>query len=483
MGNAVIKRITKINDGTKGVCRIEVVIIGILLFVSAFFFCFMHDFSLTLQQSLIFNDCLFHGKLNQFYSVVSKKAMAGGFGADWPASLLGGANYSIINYASYGIVCMPLYLIGKVFHITIPFLLYETVIKILYVAINLYSGKICYDICLTLGFDKVKSQWVSFCFLSAPILLFSSTMITHLDIFSLLFLMLGMRDMFHKKTTRMLIFFMIAVAYKPFVLLCIIPIILLQEKRILVILGKMLVILSGNLLQSIIYSFDAAYGETQEYMSAAYDFMGKFFAVGYTYDLNMFQASVSYFVIAFVVICFIAYRFKCKKSSFAYFALPLLVWCFFIMFVKWHPNWLIFIVPFMAFLVGYVSDVKLACLLDGVLSIFTIINVSLGWQGFYDNNMIGSGGISKLLGLSPNAEYTLGNIIVNKLNKVPTQLYSSILSAVAICIIINTILELRRDMTRTSDTVMETAWKRDMLWFRVLPIVIFIIYSFMSCFL
>ena len=100
----------KFNDAAQGASKAEFIVALIIMLVAAFVFCFIKDFKLTVMQSLDFNDCLFSGKLFRFYSEVNELALSGHYGEDWPQTLLAGANYSIVNYATVGIVCLPIYM-------------------------------------------------------------------------------------------------------------------------------------------------------------------------------------------------------------------------------------------------------------------------------------------------------------------------------------------------------------------------------------
>ena len=93
--------------------KAEFIIAFLILQFAAYMFCFTKDFKLTVTQGLDFNDCLFHGKVFQYYSEINKLALAGQYSKAWPQTMLAGATYTIINYASLGLICMPAYLIGK----------------------------------------------------------------------------------------------------------------------------------------------------------------------------------------------------------------------------------------------------------------------------------------------------------------------------------------------------------------------------------
>lgn len=466
-------------DGTKGPKKYEFILAALLLFVSAYFFCFYHDFYLTLNQSLTFDACLLNGKIIKFYSVINHQALNGVYSPEWPNTLLASANYTIINYATFGIVCLPFYIIGKLAHVAIPFVLYEAVIKTMYVAIDIYMAKVVKDICELLGFDEVKTKWTVLLFISSPILLFSSTMITHLDIFCVVFFLMGIRSMLKGNKRNELIFFMVAAAYKPFIILSIIPIILLKEKRILFLLRDLLVMVLGILVQSGVYRFDPGYAKSQKFMSKTYDFMGRFFATGIEFERNLYRDMASWFVISFCVICLLAYFVKNVKN-YHLFAFPLMGWCVFVLFVQWHPNWLLLMVPFLVFAVAFTNHKKLMLLLQTALSTLVILVSALGWQGNYDNNIVNGGVVSKLMNWSAAPKYEIANILQGKLGSIPVALYGSALCAVVVCIVLVMVVDLWKPNVKSSDSL---EWERGVIWLSICPIAGFALYSLAACIL
>ena len=386
------------NDVKEGPSQKEYVLGGILVLIAAFMFCFTKDFKLTVTQSLDFNDCLFHGKVFRYYSEIKDLALSGHYSKAWPQSLLAGANYSIINYASVGLICLPVYIFDRLFDLSVSFLVYEAVVKAAFAVMMVYMSKIVYDICKLLKPDETDAKWVSLCFLTSPVFLFASIIISHLDIFSILFLLLGIKYMVKGNHWLELLFFMLAASYKPFILLGIVPILLLKEKRILYLLRDAVAVLFGILLQNVVYHFDPGYVETQKFMSDTYGFIGRFFGVGFAYKRNCYDSTVSYFVVAFVLICVVAYMIRNVKWEYV-FVFPFMVMAAFVLFVQWHPNWMVLVVPFLTLMLLYTHNIRLTCILECLFSLFVILLTALGWLHNYDIRMINGGVISKLLNL------------------------------------------------------------------------------------
>jgi len=478
--NKLYAKINSLNDGRNGPKRTEFIIAGIIMLVALFSFCFMKDFSLTIRQSLLFNSSLFNGKVFRFYSVINDHAVAGFF-EGWPASLLSGANYSIINYATYGLVCMPLYLIDKVFKLSLSLVWYEVIIKIFYAVITVGMVWTIKRICELLHFDNVKKKWTIFMFMTSSVFIFSSLMINHLDIFSLFFMLLAIKEVIAKNRKKELLYFMLAVFYKPFVLIGIIPMILLREKRIFHIAKDIIIICSGIIFQNVVYHFDSGYALVKSYMNSAYSFLDKFLISGYGMQRNNYLGTVSFFVVTYVLICVAAYCLKNKKEKYYLFALPFLSWCSFILFVQWHPNWLLLIAPSMIFMTVYTDKIKVFGIIECVFNTFAILVTAIGWEHNYNESMIDGGILSQILGLTSNPDASVWKFLRYKVS-IPIDIYGSLLSASLICMALLVVYEIwRRKYHPVKEPVI--VYERSIMWLRIVPLLLFIGYSFITLFL
>ena len=151
------KRLNAWNDGKGGPRKGDWMAALAIVAILTLFFCFLKDFKLTVTQSLTFDSCLFNGRLKDFYTIVNKQALSGYYDAVWGKNLSAGANYSIINYATLGVLCLPIYVIEKLAHITIPFVVYELELKLLFAAAVLYKGSCRY---LYSGFNERRDEKV-----------------------------------------------------------------------------------------------------------------------------------------------------------------------------------------------------------------------------------------------------------------------------------------------------------------------------------
>lgn len=476
-------KINKWNDGANGPSKYEwIAALAIVLLIS-FFFCFLKDFKLTVTQALTFDSCLFNGKLHKFYSIVNSQALSGYYDAVWENSLSAGANYSIINYATLGILCMPFYIFEKVTKIGVPFVAYEALIKAVFFVVVLYLTRLTGDICSLVAMDGTRGKWVKFCFLTSPILWYSCLMISQMDIFSLLFLMLGIKASLKNNTKKELLCYALAVFYKPFALIGIIPIILLKEKRILYIIRNLVITLAGIIFQNLVYAFDPGYARVQNYMSELYNFSERFFASGFTASRNVYIANSGYFILSFVIICVLAYSVR-KMDFHLMFAFPFAAWCCFVMFVKWHPNWFLFMVPFAVMMFGYTHRAKLMCAVECVFMISFLCVNAMGWLFNYDNDLMNGGVLSQVFGLySDGGEFgTIRPLLTDKFKAIPTDFYISMLCAAACAWVLCVVLDVYRYRKGIKQGGKETEIERGAVWLRIAPMLLFVLYSFINCF-
>lgn len=468
------------NEASNGPSKVEFAMAVLLVLFTSMMFCFMKDFKLTVTQSLNFLDCLFEGKGLRFYSEVNQLALSGYYGNAWPKSLLAGANYSVINYATVGLICFPIYIFDRFIGMSVPFIAYECIVKIAFALLFCYIAKLVYDICVKVRPDGTDAKWISLCFLTSPIFLYASIVISHLDIFSVLFLMLGIKYMLGKNHKLELVFFMLAATYKPFVLLGIIPILLLKEKRILYLLRDFVVLMLGIGMQAVVYRFDPGYQETQKFMSETYDFMGRFFGTGFAFTRNCYDSVASYFVIAFVAVCVVAYLIKKPEWQYG-FALSFGVMGAFVMFVKWHPNWMVLIVPYITLLMLYTYNVRIVCIIEFVFSAFFILVSGFGWWYHYGIRMINGGVIPKLLGWQAPIKYDIYKIIPRRIPGIPNDIYGSVLCAAVIgfgLVFAYDCWKRKKAIPYAGD---DRKWERCAVWLRVVPFVFYVAYAILVC--
>jgi hypothetical protein len=217
-------------------------------------------------------------------------------------------------------------------------------------------------------------------------------------------------------------------------------------------------------------------------MSDTYGFVGRFFGVGFAYKRNCYDSTVSYFVLTFIVVCVAAYMVRNVKWEYI-FAFPFAVMGAFVMFVQWHPNWMVLLVPFLTLMLLYTHNIRLTCILETVFSLFVILLTALGWLYNYDIRMINGGVISKLLHLEINKKYQIHTVLTKKFPDIPIDIYASVLCAAVAALVLVFAVDTIKYRSEKQDAEKVRKWERCAVWCRVLPTVGFMMYALLACFL
>jgi len=297
------------------------------------FFCY-HDILVTAQHSYSY----LNGNILDYYS--------GSYEMDQHY----GSNYLPSTFILFAIWNLPL----KLFGLGPTFfgdwgVLFAMWNKLLPTIAFFASACVLYRLAhLDLNFGKTKATLTAMMLLLSPYAFFSQFMFAQYDSFVIFFMLLGMRQFFKEEQTtktRVLfaLFFGIATTFKYFSALIYLVLLVLREKKVLKILKNAIIFALPMLVEIGFYLiFDR-----HAFIESVFNFG----ALSYT---NSFGISTGIATVNLIYLCLIV------LVAFAYFTKPkddyeLLSWfCFyscgmcFVLFglMAWHPQWLLFAVPF-----------------------------------------------------------------------------------------------------------------------------------------
>lgn len=199
------------------------------------------------------------------------------------------------------------------------------------------------DICLNLGYDK--NNYFYFALLAtSPFLIYSLFIFSQYDILPLFFIVIGINYFSRNDITKASLFFGISITFKYFGAIAFLPFLLVYEKSIKKILICLIVFLTPYTVERLIYSGSPGFRESVLNYPLA--------------NTKLFTPSIGtigsdkihIFIFIYVCICVFAY-FK-EKGSFLdnfkygnYFAFASIASVF--MLIDWHPQWTIYIAPFL----------------------------------------------------------------------------------------------------------------------------------------
>ncbi len=306
--------------------------LGALAFAVSFALFSHPDLWETANHSYIFLQCLFSGRAGDFYAVVARHENA--------LYYLNGANYNIAVYALFGVWELPVFL----FHclsgtaVSEVFLIYWT--KLLCAGLFLGCGVLLRRLCLALELPEETAALAAVLFWFDPIAFFSPMVMGQYDTMCLFLTLWGLCCYAKGQLGRFSMLMGAAMCCKSFPVLLLVPLLLLAEKRLLPLLRWALTALWLWAPTTLLY-----WGRTGDAAAFTRQMADRLFAC--TVDLG--TASVSVFALGYAVILFVCFLYTPaagRRGAFAmYVCLAVYGWMF--LFVWWHPQWLILLVPFL----------------------------------------------------------------------------------------------------------------------------------------
>ena len=348
----------------------EWLLLGIV-FVFAYFIFMYIDITNTIDNSVLFTKALFNGEIFNFYDYTIDNAST-----NFPA------NYEIIAYIPIAIWNLPLAIGNMAFgfdymHSTLALLWAKGIIVVLAV-ITIYTF---YKILRFCSVSKEMSFLACFVLVTSIIFFWPTFLIVQIDIPAVLLMELGLYFYLKGNEKLFILCFAIAIPFKMFALMLFVPLLILREKRILVIIVKCIFGALPELLCMFIYRNSEAYHFALK--SQSRDAMNSL--LNYTDIIG--SRKLSLFIVAFFVICIFCYVCKLKeKNSSLQLSIPIyvsaLIYGALMIFVQIRGYWLLYLAPFLMLAI-FISNkfIKLNLLLETLSGFSFIVWYSLGNGG------------------------------------------------------------------------------------------------------
>lgn len=349
------------------------------------------DIDQTNEGSLILLDCLFEGKLFEFYRVYS-------------------GLYFITVFAIFAIWNFPIWVISRFYGGAITDLgcrLWSKGLVVLFAV-----GCIWMLYCILKKLEYNEKEWTIFLFVSSLLFACPVFAVAQYDVIEIFFMLCGIyyyiKD--EKLSWRSILFFSIAISAKLFAVFVFFIFVLATEKKFLKIIYKMILGFSFagvTMFPFWINNFWDVSGELNS--SIAERFFGALWPGG--------SYGISLFFLGYFTICLIAYLSEEKNIRKRFSLLNWLTTAFFLIlftFVYCYPYWYILIMPFLSILVTeYKENLKINMLLEILLegAIMLALGYSFTWVLF------GEGSFSTLIFQNRGVNGKIANIadIVNAL--------------------------------------------------------------------
>ena len=298
------------------------------------FFLFAHDDILeTANHSWLFLESISSGHFLEFYE--RTLAHQNDF------YYVNAAHYNVFVYAVFGVWLLPVYAVCKLFSLAPNEFFLMFWCKIVSGAFAAGCAVLTAKLAARLGAEKGSAQYAGLAVLLSPIVLFAAFSMGQYDSLCLFFILLALMSYFDKHYAQFAFIMGFAVVCKFFALLVLIPLLLLAEKRILRLLQYGLISLWLAVPTGLLFhGRDGDMGFFTKLVTA------RVFSATVPGGI----AAIPLFLTGFAMLCAACYFYHPKTDKQhidAALYTCLAVFCLLFLFVLWHPQWLVLLVPFM----------------------------------------------------------------------------------------------------------------------------------------
>ncbi len=295
-------------------------------------------------------------------------------------------SYMPSTYLLFAVWNIPVRLFGLVKTATmdLPFGVYVWG-KFLPVLVYLASAFLVRLIALELSMGEKKARLLSWLFLTTPIAFYSQFIFCQYDIFTVFFMLLGLLMYFKNRDWLFILFFGISITFKYFSLAIFVPLLLMKEKNVFKIAGKTFLVMIPIALEVLFYWHSASF---KEYVLG-------FSVLGYlTEGEGSGGFSIPWNLLIAAGICLFAWirRFPRKEelASWGMFLCSLMSFAVF-GFMFWHPQWLLFFVPFWILALGMSKYPKVLMAFDVAFMLVFVMYLSCQWFRELDQGLLSHG--------------------------------------------------------------------------------------------
>lgn len=297
------------------------------------------------------------------------------------------ASYMPSTYILFAIWNIPLKLLGIVdgpqLEVHYGVLMYYKLLPTLF---YLGSAILMYKIAREIGMEQGKSKLCMYAFLTAPIGFYSQFLFGQYDSFTVFFVLLGIYYYLKDNRVLFVLFFALSLPFKYFSLLIFVPMLLLKEKVIWKIGRDIVLVAIPYALELLIY-----------YPSEIFrDYVLGFTPTDYVYSASfpIGTTNLSLVICTFCLICAWAYfkhvSGKLLEAQWVCFLSSLSCAVIFGL-SQWHPQWLLFAVPFWVLGAFLHRNTKAFWTIDVLMMLFFCIFLCGVYYNNADQSMMGLG--------------------------------------------------------------------------------------------
>ena len=441
------------------------------LFGILMMFCYINynhnDILITSTHGKDLIECILRGDFFSFYDYTQSTAVYS------ITIYIVFAIWSIPVFIVYAIKGIPIWGVAGYFDIPHPILMWYKLLPTLF-----YFGVafVSYKIILEITNKKRLAKWAFYLFVSSPIAMFSQFIFGQYDAIGLFFIMLALYFFIQKKYYCFSVLTSIAITYKFFAFFFFVPLILLVEKRIPHLIKHGVIAMSGYIITSLMFINSPGYQETKTFSEVI---MPRLFNAG----INTSMGTISLFIVSMMAICIVAYN-KTIENDEEYYRyslfIPFFVYASMLMFILWHPQWVIYVVPFMTLVYFMNEKTNSALILHSAMSIGYIGITALFFSGNVDTNLLSNGLLERIFSRS---QYDTIAEIFSMNGRLGNNFFYSLFAG-ALAILIVMYIPIRDRMKQKDfDEIKEfDIGSRGLIWLRTATLLLFIVPTLLSYF-
>ena len=307
--------------------------------------------------------------------------------------------------------------------------------KVLPCLVFLGSAYIVLLISKELGMENRKAKVVMYAYLSMPIALYGQFILGQYESFVVFCVLLGVYYWLKKKPVWFVFWFAVALTFKITALLFFLPLLLLREKSIFKILLSAVAVFLLYGLEFLLYrgsptflSYAFGIGSAGD-NPTGYVFNAAVFT-GFIFTENL-KFEVYLTVVGFAVLCAYAYFKRADGKDEGRYALYLLCLAGAVLFglSKWHPHWLMIVVPFWTVSAFLHRDSKIWMALDLLFMAVFVSFCTCQFAGVTDEVMLTRGIFKYIL---PNGVPTVRFEMAEIFGKLDMSLELSVITALLV---------------------------------------------------
>ena len=297
------------------------------------------------------------------------------------------ASYMPSTYILFALWNIPLKLFGIVdgpqLEVHYGVLMYYKLLPTLF---YLGSAVVMYKIAREIGMEDGKAKLCMYAFLTAPIGFYSQFLFGQYDSFTVFFVLLGIYYYLKDNRALFVLFFALSLPFKYFSLLVFVPMLLLKEKVIWKLFRDIVLVAIPYALEMLIY-----------YPSEIFrDYVLGFTPTDYVYSASfpIGSTNLSLVICTFCLICAWAYfkRVSGKLLEAQWVCFLASLSCAVIFGLsQWHPQWLLFAVPFWVLGAFLHRNTKAFWVIDVFMMLFFCIFLCGVYYNNADQSMMGLG--------------------------------------------------------------------------------------------